>query len=424
MSYSAIVARVYTRPHPNADRLQLGTCLGGCTVIVGMETQDGEFGIYFESDGQLSEEYCKANDLVRRKDPVTGQAAGGYLEENRRVRNLQLRGVRSDGLWMPLSSLAFTGVRSEPKEGDTFVEWHGIPICQKYETPATRNRNAQANKSKKHPRGATLFFPKHPDTPQLRHVLYGIPQPSIVYFTEKLHGTSMRFGRPKEDILLSGWKRWVNKIAPLFPTQEYTYLNGSRNVILEHTTGDGFYGTNDFRNKAVESLELRKGEMLFGELVGYVGGDTTIMSSQPVKDEEAKKRYGATMTYTYGCVSNECRLYIYRIAQANDDGHFVELSWPQLKQRCRELGLNYVPEIPGSPFFLASTDMLSALSDSAESYAQGPSLLDTRHIREGVVLRVESEFGTQWIKHKSWLFKYLEGIEKDKPDSVDIEETS
>jgi hypothetical protein len=46
MTYSAIVARINTRPFPNADRLLLGTCLGN-QVVVGLDTQDDELGVFF-----------------------------------------------------------------------------------------------------------------------------------------------------------------------------------------------------------------------------------------------------------------------------------------------------------------------------------------------------------------------------------------
>jgi hypothetical protein len=62
----AIIAAVRTSKHPNADRLQLGT-VAGSTVVVGLETADGEMGIFFPEGLQLSPEYATANDCVRRK---------------------------------------------------------------------------------------------------------------------------------------------------------------------------------------------------------------------------------------------------------------------------------------------------------------------------------------------------------------------
>lgn len=428
MSYNAIVSRITVRTHPNADRLLMGQC-SLSSVVVGLGTTNGDLGVYFECDGQLSPEFAQANDLIRRKDPITSEKAGGLFDENRRVRAQKIRGVRSDGFWTPISSLAFTEYDvSLLKEGDSFCDLNGIPICNKYETPATRRaQRARQQQGARQKRGATPFFPKHPDTPQLRHVFNAIPYPSLIWFTEKLHGSSIRYGHVKDEIQLSRWKQWVNKFWPFakFSTHEYRYLNGTRNVILEQSTGVGFYGTNAFRLHAVKGLALHKNEMIFGELVGYVNEHTPIMGTQNVKDDEAKKQYGSVMTYTYGCVPDECKLFIYRITQANDDGVAVELPWVQVKRRCRELDLNPVPQVASLPMIYDGTEkdkeMLAAF---VETGVQGPSLLDSRHIREGVVLRVESEYGTQWIKDKSWLFKFLEGIVKDDVTNVDLEEIS
>ena len=134
MSYSAIVARVNVRPHPNADRLQIGN-VNGIQVIVGIDTQDGELGVYFPSDGQLSEEFAAANDLIRRKNE-DGTYSGGMFDVNRRVRAMNLRGIKSDGFWCPLDYFNFSAVSASMlKEGDSFTEINGIPICNKYVTP-------------------------------------------------------------------------------------------------------------------------------------------------------------------------------------------------------------------------------------------------------------------------------------------------
>jgi hypothetical protein len=53
-----------------------------------------------------------------------------------------------------------------------------------------------------------------------------------------------------------------------------------------------------------------------------------------------------------------------------------------------------------------------------------PSSLDKRHIREGVIVRWESEHGTGFLKNKGHAFKVLEGIVKDSDGYVDMEESS
>ena len=70
------------RKHPNADKLMLAECYDN-TICVGLNSAEGEIGVYFPTDGQLSEEFCKQHDLVRRKDE-NGNPAGGYLDPEKR----------------------------------------------------------------------------------------------------------------------------------------------------------------------------------------------------------------------------------------------------------------------------------------------------------------------------------------------------
>lgn len=136
MSYNARVVKITTSPHPNADRIQIGYC-DGFQVIVGLETKDGELGVFFPSDGQLSEEFCQQNDLVGVFENGK-RVSGGYFSKDRRVRLQKMRGVESEGFYIPLSSLEYTGADlSELTEGSTFDYLNGHPICNKHFTKAT-----------------------------------------------------------------------------------------------------------------------------------------------------------------------------------------------------------------------------------------------------------------------------------------------
>ena len=105
--YCAYVTKLKNvRKHPNADRLVLADVFDS-TVVVGANSTDGDVVIYFPCDGQLSVDYCKENDLVRRKDE-NGNNVGGFLDPDKRnVKAIKLRGERSDGLVMPLNSVAY-----------------------------------------------------------------------------------------------------------------------------------------------------------------------------------------------------------------------------------------------------------------------------------------------------------------------------
>ena len=79
--YSGYITTIKNvRPHPNADRLQLGECFGN-TVCVSLDYTEGQMGVYFPTDGQLSMEFCKANNLLRLYDEEGHSIpGGGYMD--------------------------------------------------------------------------------------------------------------------------------------------------------------------------------------------------------------------------------------------------------------------------------------------------------------------------------------------------------
>jgi hypothetical protein len=129
MAYTAFITRIKNlRQHPNADRLQMGECFGN-TVIVSMDYTDNQLGIYFPSDGQVSTAFAEANNLLRKKDDA-GNNIGGYMDESKRnVTAIKLRGEKSDGLFLPLSSLESFGDITTLKEGDRIDNFNGHEIC-------------------------------------------------------------------------------------------------------------------------------------------------------------------------------------------------------------------------------------------------------------------------------------------------------
>ena len=163
--------------------------------------------------------------------------------------------------------------------------------------------------------------------------------------------------------------------------------------------------------------------------------------SDKLRDKAIQKKYGTDIVYKYGCEPGTCKLIVYRITNVNLDGIQVDLSWNQVKARCTELGLNWVPEI--DEFFYKGPDpedekqtmpfrkgAQDHLIDRIDELVNGsgaeaiPSKLDPSHPMEGVVVRVESANGTDWMKEKSFSFKMMEGILKDDENYVDLEESS
>ena len=125
-----VVVLSQLRKHPNADKLKIATFFGNDTCVP-IDAAEGEIGIYFPVDLQLSEEFCLENHLLRKKPDGTPDT--GYMDPNKRnVTAIRLRGEKSEGLFLPLSCIVYTGVNlDEVNVGDTITELNGHEICKK-----------------------------------------------------------------------------------------------------------------------------------------------------------------------------------------------------------------------------------------------------------------------------------------------------
>ena len=114
MSYLAVISKLNDiRKHPNADRLNIAICSNGYQVLIGLEHKEGELGVLFTDDGQLSLEFCVANNLIKNVDPETGKNLGGLFDNRRRIQCQKIRGEKSEAFWIPLDSLIKVGVSEE-----------------------------------------------------------------------------------------------------------------------------------------------------------------------------------------------------------------------------------------------------------------------------------------------------------------------
>lgn len=184
--YKAKVVKLSVKKHPNADNIQLGY-VQGVQVIVGNDVAEGAIGVFFNQDGQLSEEFLKTNNLYRHSTLNTDTSKSGFFEDNGRVRAIKLRGERSDGFFCTMDMLAYTGYNVNKLQlGEEFDELNGHKICQKYYTPATSRAIATNNRAKL--TQANYMLPRHFDTEQLKYNLDKIDVGDIVVITEKCHG--------------------------------------------------------------------------------------------------------------------------------------------------------------------------------------------------------------------------------------------
>jgi hypothetical protein len=468
MAYCGYITRLKNvRKHSNADRLLLADCFGN-TVIVGLEYHEGQLGVYFPVDGQLSVEFCTANDLVRRKDE-NGNPAGGYLDpEKRNIKAMKLRGEKSDGLFLPLTSLANFTTISDLKEGDTITVLNGVEICKKYIPKRKTGTWHGGSKGRKTKVDFCPTFAQHVDTEQLAYHLNDFHAGDVVELTLKMHGTSGRTGylpvtKQKKQTL---WQKILRKPAHTYV--EYDYVTGTRRVVLDEKHDGGYYDDNSFRLRMAEKFEgkLHKGETVYYEIVGFVNENTPIMASvknSKIKDKEFSKQYGEETVFSYGCSPTgeweetscapdvlyvlpgfegtseiyppKCEVYVYRMTMSNEEGDVVEMSPEQMRMRCDQMGVKYVPVfekfmIPDMGVDVDNDGTADAQIVSpgeyvlrkVEQYFDGPDPIGKTHIREGVVARIVNRPSIAVYKHKNFNFKVLEGIIKDTADAPDMEE--
>lgn len=429
------------RPHSNADRLQIATFFTN-DVCIGINVPIGELGIYFPSDLQLSEEYCEYNNLVRKKDDA-GNDIGGYMDPNKRnVKAIRLRGERSDGIYMPLSSLEFTGADLDKfKEGDTITIVNGHEICKKY-IPKRSNRGSapQGNRVRKKKVPIAPLFMEHADTEQLAYNLSAFRPGDQIEITLKMHGTSQRTGYLP---VFTGYKKTLlDRILRRDGKPQYDWgdVSGTRRVVLENYEG-GFYGDNEFREVHSKKFEgkLWKGETAYYEVVGYQNGSNPIMgtcSNKKLNDKEFIKQYGEKTVFSYGCEEGKSEIYVYRMTMTNEDGNVIEYTPDFMRYRCEQMGINCVPVLwkgyisEKFPIVIRKDNLPDLVISNAGEYAEylaekyndGPDPIGKTHVREGVVVRIINRPKFCAYKSKNFSFKVLEGIIKDTSDAPDIEE--
>lgn len=468
MAYTAFITRIKNlRPHPNADRLQMGECFGN-TVIVSLEYEDSQLGVYFPSDGQVSVAFAEANNLLRKKDE-NGNNIGGYMDPDKRnVTAIKLRGEKSDGLFLPLKSLETFGDITTLHEGDRIDNFNGHEICCKY-VPRRNVRHghvSSGNKTRKKKVNIAPLFTEHADTEQLAYNLGAFKPGDEIEITLKMHGTSQRtahlpvFKGYATDH--SFWDKVLHTVNPdkagklalklynqamnhAVPIYDWGYVSGTRRTVLENFEG-GYYGSNEFREAHSKFFEgkLWKGEEVYYEVVGFTHTGAPIMSTadnKKLNDKEFIKQYGKTTTFSYGCspYRTEKRIedgegyyevpksdiYVYRMTMTNEDGDVVEYTPDFMRYRCEQMGVKTVPvfdkfTVPGGdPNYATAGDWVKA---RAEQFYDGPDPIGKTHVREGVVVRILNRPKFCAYKHKNWSFKALEGIVKVEAEAPDMEE--
>ena len=299
-------------------------------AIVSKDLQPWTVGILFWPEVQLSDDYCKNNNLYRHNELNVDITSKWYIEDNRRVKAIKFRWHTSNALFMPLESLSYLNIPFNTfNVEDTFNEIDGVEVCKKYviKEYTTWWANKIRGKEKRWEKIDAKLFPEHLDSDNYWRNIWHFKDYDTVIITQKIHGSSIRAWYLPSLIKPKRWQRllWIQ------PTK-YEHHYGSRRVIKSghdiKNAPNSYYET-DIWAKVNERIKdvIPKNRIIYWELIWWDW------------DKPIQKNY------TYNVVQWEVELYVYRVSVVNPDWILSDLSWAAIKEFCNNNGLKYVPEL-------------------------------------------------------------------------------
>lgn len=414
-NYSATVIRVpKVRKAENSDRLYIVDALG-MTAIVDESwiAREGELALLFPAEVQLSHEYAAANGLYRQSLELNNNREdNGYLEANRRVRALKLRGNISNGLVLPLTSLSELGRTSATpaalnlilNEGDVFDTFNGEEICRKYEIPDKPGANrADAKVKKAFKRVDTTYLPEHFDTGQWLREEHNVKPHEELIITQKLHGTSVRLANTIVKRQPTRRERFARKfLGAQIADHGYDLVAGSRKAIKDpnNPNQDHFYGEDIWTDAlGIWGERIPKNHIVYGELVGYLPN-----SNSPIQKG-----------HTYDRRPGDYNLYVYRVAVITEDAELIDHTWDQVRDFCERHGMEHVPELdrmPKAAFDIEDWNEVNFWeteqahrrdSEGGLHYVDSPIQISSggTGVDEGIAIRVERGLTPEIFKFKN-----------------------
>ena len=329
--YAAYIVKL-----PNPVKLEgldnlVGLQVLGSQALVAKDIDYGELALVFTAGTQLSEEFAYKNNLHRHGDKNEDQGQTGYLEDNRHVRSMKLKGHTSSALVMRMSALSYIKKLdlSQFKEGDTFDRIGDHLICQKFISKKTRSQQQFEKNKKIWNRVDEKFLPQHYDTDSYFKNSHVIPEERDVTVTQKLHGSSIRIANTIVKRSLSNKDKFAKKLGVTVQGTEYDYVYGSRRVIKDknNPTHVHFYDSDIWSIEGEKLVgKIPQGYLVYGELVGWTPEGAALQSK-----------------YTYDVPHGLTELYVYRVATINPEGIVTDLTYDQIAEFCRDRGLKVVP---------------------------------------------------------------------------------
>jgi len=405
---------------PNCDKVKAALIFGN-SVIVAKTAGAGEVGLFFPVETALSTEFCGANNLFRKPEwGNTDTAKKGFFEEHGRVRAVKFRGHKSEGFWIPLDAISYTGT-NDLAVGAEFDKIGDHEICHKYIPRNARTqeltRGHQGRQARAEDKIVDGQFRFHIDTENLRRNSHKLDPESWISISEKWHGTSAVFANVLVKRDLTWLERLANYIGLKVRDSDYGLVWSSRRVVKgvgdeNKANAVHFYDSDIWGVVAKEiRAQIPKGYTVYAEIVGYTPEGAAIQKG-----------------YHYGCQMGAHRTVVYRVTSTNADGRVLELSWQQVKYFCAKYGFEMVKELyhgRAADFFPYVTG--GPLADWQEYFVKH---LEVLHVSgamcqhnnnevpaEGVVLKVDRLEEDEAYKLKSFVFLEWESKQLDKGEA-------
>lgn len=397
-------------PLEGCDNIQ-HTNIFGNLVIISKDIKVGDVGIFFPVETKLSKEYLSENNLYRDSNKNKDNTKKGFFEDNGRIRCVKLRRFPSMGLFMPMSSLEYTGI-TDMNLGDSFNNIGEHHICEKYIVPVRGGSLSKKNKKGRKPKVSKVIdgqFHFHYDSEQLGRNMNMIDPNDIINITYKIHGTSFISSNIICKKKLSPIENLLKFIGVDINDTHYDNIYSSRRVIKNDDIGNPqHYYTEDIWGIVNEELKdyIPKGWTLYGEIYGYTSDGGYIQ-----KD------------YDYGCESEEHAFCIYRITITNPDGIVYEMPMLDVIRWCKANGLNHPPLL----YHGKAVDLDKSLSvdnhfrenflDIVKDKFNDKDCFMCKNIvpEEGCVIRIDGKPGA--LKQKSLRFYEKETKDLDKGET-------
>lgn len=242
--------------HPNPEVVNLKCCtIGGFTTIVSKNMQPGLY-VYFPTECKITSSFLYSNNLFRDNLLNKDQTQKGFFESNGRVKIVRLKGVPSEGVLMPITSLynwitTLNGSDNNQIDGievnTTFDAIDKYILATKYTVSKqyTKRKDPNAVNIKPFKKFSKVLinqFRFHYDTIILKRTPWVVNPNSLISLTYKVHGASGISANVLCREKLS-WKQkfvqWLTKT----PQYQYDNLYSSRKVIKNNGISN-FYSYN------------------------------------------------------------------------------------------------------------------------------------------------------------------------------------